>query len=166
MSGFLRQNRIQPAKEVPWTHLSWWNTKPDEDDNSYIFLISGLLTLRERDLYMRAWKWSSEACDMNPGTERTRWDAGGQKEVKYFDIFQLCIFFVQLTNITMLCISWAAFKRKWDSSLSGLLMSFPWHLPSISRLRAEELLLNSGKNGAFIIRDSESISNVHVLCLL
>ncbi|KAJ7381404.1 Phosphatidylinositol 3,4,5-trisphosphate 5-phosphatase 1 [Desmophyllum pertusum] len=45
-------------------------------------------------------------------------------------------------------------------------MSFPWHLPSINRLRAEELLLNTGINGSFIIRDSESVSNAHVLCLL
>ncbi|XP_020611066.1 phosphatidylinositol 3,4,5-trisphosphate 5-phosphatase 2-like isoform X2 [Orbicella faveolata] len=45
-------------------------------------------------------------------------------------------------------------------------MSFAWHHPSISRLRAEELLLSSGKDGSFIIRDSESVSNAHVLCLL
>nr|XP_058945495.1 phosphatidylinositol 3,4,5-trisphosphate 5-phosphatase 2-like isoform X1 [Pocillopora verrucosa] len=45
-------------------------------------------------------------------------------------------------------------------------MSFPWHQPDISRIRAEELLLSTRKNGSFIIRDSESISNAHVLCLL
>lgn len=45
-------------------------------------------------------------------------------------------------------------------------MSYPWYYPKISRLRAEELLLDSGKNGAFIIRESENIPNVLVLCLL
>ena len=45
-------------------------------------------------------------------------------------------------------------------------MSFPWHFGNISRLRAEELLLNAKKNGSFLIRDSESIPNAHVLCLL
>lgn len=45
-------------------------------------------------------------------------------------------------------------------------MSFPWHHPNISRLRAEQLLLSSDKNGAFIIRDSETLPNAHVLCLL
>ncbi|PFX25060.1 phosphatidylinositol 3,4,5-trisphosphate 5-phosphatase 2-like [Stylophora pistillata] len=45
-------------------------------------------------------------------------------------------------------------------------MSFPWHQPDFSRIRAEELLLSTGENGSFLIRDSESIANVHVLSLL
>lgn len=45
-------------------------------------------------------------------------------------------------------------------------MSYPWYYPNISRLRAEELLLGSGEDGAFIIRGSENIRNVLVLCLL
>ena len=44
-------------------------------------------------------------------------------------------------------------------------MSSPWNYGKISRNAAEQLLVANGKDGAFLVRQSESVSDAHVLSL-
>ena len=44
-------------------------------------------------------------------------------------------------------------------------MSSPWNHGKISRNEAEQLLVANGKNGAFLVRQSESVIDAHVLSL-
>ncbi|XP_072180277.1 phosphatidylinositol 3,4,5-trisphosphate 5-phosphatase 1-like [Diadema setosum] len=43
---------------------------------------------------------------------------------------------------------------------------FPWYHGSISRLKTEQLLHQSGKDGSFVVRDSENIRGAYVLSVL
>jgi hypothetical protein len=44
-------------------------------------------------------------------------------------------------------------------------MSSPWNHGKISRNAAEQLLVANGKNGAFLVRQSESVNDAYVLSL-
>lgn len=41
-----------------------------------------------------------------------------------------------------------------------------WYHRDISRVHAEELLAHAGKDGSYLLRDSESVPGAYALCLL
>ena len=49
--------------------------------------------------------------------------------------------------------------------VKAIKMSSQWNHGKISRNDAEQLLLANGKNGAFLVRQSESVNDAHVLSL-
>lgn len=44
-------------------------------------------------------------------------------------------------------------------------MNYPWNHGKISRQAAEELLMKNATDGAYLVRESESVAGAHVLSL-
>nr|XP_032801346.1 phosphatidylinositol 3,4,5-trisphosphate 5-phosphatase 2-like [Petromyzon marinus] len=50
--------------------------------------------------------------------------------------------------------------------VSGGGVSMPWYHQDLTRVKAEQLLLQDGQDGCFLVRNSESIPGVYGLCVL